>query len=63
MQPFTIVELSIFVIGIMSSFGGLLTIVQHSKCEEVRCCCISCKRPKEAIMADVEAQHGEEQRP
>ena len=56
MEPFTIVEFSVFCIGVISACGGLLTIIQHSKCERIRACGIECTRPKEAIIADLENQ-------
>ena len=63
MQPFTIVELSMFCVAMLSAFGGLLTILQHSKCEDVSCLCFKCKRPKEAILADVENQAAQVESP
>ena len=61
MEQFTIVEFSVFCIGIISACGGLLTIIQHSKCEKIRACGCECDRPKEAIMSDVTRQIAEAQ--
>jgi len=44
LQDFNINELMLFIVGVLGSLGGLCVIIQKSKCEEVNCCCLKCKK-------------------
>ena len=52
MQQFTIVELSVLLTALLGGLGGLVTILQHSKCTRIKCACIECVRSEGAILAD-----------
>lgn len=54
MKEFTLSEMSMFIIGLISSIGGIIAILQHSKCVKLKVCCFQCERPLEAIMKDLE---------
>jgi len=56
MQDFTIDQLMLFIGGVLGSIGALLLVVQKSKCEEVNCCCIKCKRDVKAVLAEEKLQ-------
>ena len=50
MDDFSIDQLMLFIGGILGSIGALLLVIQKSKCEEVNCCCLKCKRNVQAII-------------
>jgi len=50
MDDFSIDQLMLFIGGILGSIGALLLVIQKSKCEEVNCCCLRCKRNVQAII-------------
>tara|TARA_R100001086_G_scaffold221435_2_gene138647 strand:- start:3388 stop:3702 length:315 start_codon:yes stop_codon:yes gene_type:complete len=56
MQDFTIDQLMLFIGGVLGSIGALLLVVQKSKCEEVNCCCLKCKRRVDLVIADEKLQ-------
>jgi hypothetical protein len=53
MEKYSITDLSLFVASIVASLSALLAVVFKSKCSEIKCCCVECKRPQEAIMKDI----------
>lgn len=44
MEPFTLAELGLFVGTIGGVITGLIFALQKSRCETIKCGCISCKR-------------------
>lgn len=52
MDSFSIDQLMLFIGGVLGSIGALLLVIQKSKCEEVNCCCIKCKRNVKAIIEE-----------
>ena len=52
MDDFSIDQLMLFIGGILGSIGALLLVIQKSKCEEVNCCCLRCKRNVQAIIEE-----------
>ena len=55
LREYTLAELSIMIVGIIGSIGGLVTICQHSKCTRVSCSCskgLECTRPVAAILKE-----------
>ena len=52
LADFNINELMLFVIGVLGAFGALAIIIQKSKCEEINCCCIKCKRDVSAVLEE-----------
>lgn len=56
MNDFTIDQLMLFIGGVLGSLGALLLVIQKSKCEEIKCCCWSCKRNVQAIIEEERLQ-------
>jgi len=56
MNDFTIDKLMLFIGGVLGSLGALLLVIQKSKCEEIKCCCWSCKRRVDLIIAEEKLQ-------
>jgi len=56
MDEFNLTELGVFIAGVCASLGALLVIIQKSKCEDVNCCCIKCKRNVQAIIEEERLQ-------
>jgi len=52
MEDFTIDQLMLFIGGVLGSLGALLLVIQKSKCEEIKCCCWSCRRNVQAIIEE-----------
>ena len=50
MEEYNINELMLFIVGVVSAVGGLLLIIQRSKCEEIKCLCWQCKRNIKAVI-------------
>tara|TARA_R100000278_G_C5467056_1_gene163059 strand:+ start:1083 stop:1310 length:228 start_codon:yes stop_codon:yes gene_type:complete len=50
LQDFDLNELMLFIVGVSGAIGGLLVILQKSKCESV--CWGCCKRDVKAVLAD-----------
>jgi hypothetical protein len=50
LDEFNLTELGVFIAGVCASVGALLVIIQKSKCEEINCCCLKCKRNIRAII-------------
>lgn len=50
MEEYNINELMLFIVGVVSAVGGLLLIIQRSKCEEINCLCFKCKRNVKAVI-------------
>ena len=58
MADFNINELMLFIVGVLGAIGGFMVILQKSKCEEVNCCCMKCKRDVKAIIEEEKLQLG-----
>tara|TARA_R110002153_G_scaffold274041_1_gene446811 strand:+ start:39 stop:317 length:279 start_codon:yes stop_codon:yes gene_type:complete len=56
LDDFSIDQLMLFIGGVLGSIGGLLLIMQKSKCEEIKCCCWSCKRRVDLVIAEEKLQ-------
>tara|TARA_R100001594_G_scaffold148551_1_gene204019 strand:+ start:1337 stop:1627 length:291 start_codon:yes stop_codon:yes gene_type:complete len=56
MDDFSIDQLMLFIGGVLGSLGALLLVIQKSKCEEIKCCCWSCKRNVQAIIEEERLQ-------
>jgi hypothetical protein len=56
MNDFTIDQLMLFIGGVLGSLGALLLVIQKSKCEEINCCCLKCKRNVQAIIEEERLQ-------
>ena len=56
MEDFTIDQLMLFIGGVLGSLGALLLVIQKSKCEQINCCCFSCKRNVQAIIEEERLQ-------
>lgn len=41
-------SISLAVCSILLSIGGLISVLQKSKCKDIKMCCISCNRDLEA---------------
>ena len=52
LDEFNLTELGVFIAGVFASLGALLVVIQKSKCEDIRCCCIKCKRNIQAIIQE-----------
>jgi hypothetical protein len=52
MADFTIDQLMLFIGGVLGAIGALLVVIQKSKCEEIACCCLKCKRNVQAIIEE-----------
>lgn len=50
LDEFNLTELGVFIAGVCASLGAILVIIQKSKCEEINCCCVKCKRNVKAIL-------------
>ena len=58
MADFNINELMLFIVGVLGAVGAFFLILQKSKCEEVNCCCMKCKRDVKAIIEEEKLQLG-----
>lgn len=56
LADFNINELMLFIVGVLGAIGGFMVILQKSKCEEVSCCCMKCKRDVKAIIEEEKLQ-------
>ena len=56
LDEFNLTELGVFIAGVFASLGALLVVIQKSKCEQVNCCCIKCKRNVQAIIEEERLQ-------
>jgi hypothetical protein len=56
MNDFTIDQLMLFIGGVLGSLGALLLVIQKSKCEQINCCCFSCKRRVDLIIEEERLQ-------
>ena len=56
LDDFSIDQLMLFIGGVLGSIGALLLIIQKSKCEEIKCCCWSCKRRVDLVIAEEKLQ-------
>lgn len=52
LDEFNLTELGVFIAGVFASLGALLVVIQKSKCEQVNCCCIKCKRRVDLVIAE-----------
>lgn len=56
MDDFSIDQLMLFIGGVLGSLGALLLVIQKSKCEQINCCCLSCKRRVDLIIEEERLQ-------
>jgi hypothetical protein len=56
LDDFSIDQLMLFIGGVLGSVGALLLIIQKSKCEEIKCCCWSCRRRVDLVIAEERLQ-------
>jgi len=56
MDNFSIDQLMLFIGGVLGSLGALLLVIQKSKCEQINCCCFSCKRRVDLIIEEERLQ-------
>ena len=58
MQDFTIIELSSFMVAVLSGIAMLCGVIQKSKCKQIKigCGCIQCTRDAKAIELDLDKQ-------
>ena len=54
MKEYTIIELSTFVVAILSGIAMLCGTIQKSKCKSVKFCGVECERDERAIEMDLE---------
>ena len=52
LDEFNLTELGVFIAGVFASLGALLVVIQKSKCEDINCCCIKCKRRVDLVIAE-----------
>ncbi len=52
LDEFNLTELGVFIAGVFASLGALLIVIQKSKCEDINCCCLKCKRRVDLIIAE-----------
>jgi hypothetical protein len=55
MEKYSITDLGLFIGGVAASLSALLAVAFKSKCTHLKCCCVECSRPLEAIMKDLPA--------
>lgn len=56
LQDFTLDQLMLFIGGVSTAVIGVILAIQKSKCEEINCCCIKCKRRVDLVLADEKLQ-------
>ena len=52
LDEFNLTELGDFIAGVCASLGALLVVIQKSKCKDINCCCIKCKRRVDLVIAE-----------
>ena len=56
MENFTISELGLFIAGIGTVLTGIIFALQKSRCENINCCGIKCKRKIKEDIPDEDVQ-------